>query len=94
MYVSIAQFTRDYWCASELELRLEGFDRSVTRKTVVQLRRHCTLIWGRWGEGENQIAREPAQAGKNPYLFPFGRGFFDIVFPCGANRPRRAGSPR
>ena len=52
MYVSIAQFTRDYWCASELELRLEGFDRSVTRKTVVQLRRHCTLIWGRWGEGE------------------------------------------
>ena len=44
MYVSIAQFTRDYWCASELELRLEGFDRSVTRKTVVQLRRHCTLI--------------------------------------------------
>ena len=23
MYVSIAQFTRDYWCASELELRLD-----------------------------------------------------------------------
>ena len=30
-------FTRDYWCASELELRLKGFDRSVTRRTVVQL---------------------------------------------------------
>ena len=57
MYVCIAQFTRDYWCASELELRLEGFDRSVTRKTVVQLRRHCTLIWGRWGEGEKWEGR-------------------------------------
>ena len=55
--VSIAQFTRGYWCASELELRLEGFDRSVTRKTVVQLRRHCTLIWGRWGEGEKWEGR-------------------------------------
>ena len=57
MYVSISQFTRGYWCASELELRLEGFDRSVTRKTVVQLRRHCTLIWGRWGEGEKWEGR-------------------------------------
>ena len=62
-----------------------------TPNFLMYCRKHCYQHWPdrqHWPRPGS-----PPGPGRIPYLFPFGR-FFDIVFPCGANRPRRAGNPR